>query len=55
MISPKPEPSEPVSVDDGIDAIALEALEQARLKEEAERYRNVPGPVVPPQKPVIVP
>jgi Protein of unknown function (DUF2934) len=48
-------PSKPVSVDDGIDAIAREALEEARRAEEAERYRQTPGPVVPPQKSAIVP
>jgi hypothetical protein len=51
----KTEPSELVSVDDTIDAIAREALEEARRIEEAERYRNVPGPIVPPQKPVVAP
>jgi hypothetical protein len=50
-----------VSVDDSIDAIAREALEEARRMEEArriaeaERYRNTPGPIVPPQKPAVVP
>jgi hypothetical protein len=47
----QPESTELVSVDDNIDAIAREALEEARRVEEAERYRNNPGPVVPPQKP----
>jgi hypothetical protein len=44
-----------VSVDDTIDAIAREALAEARRIEETERYRNNPGPVVPPQKPVAAP
>jgi hypothetical protein len=46
----RPESSELISVDDSIDAIAREALQEARRVEEAERYRNNPGPVVPPQK-----
>jgi hypothetical protein len=37
-----------VSVDDDIDAIAREALKEARRREEAKRYRDNPGPVVPP-------
>jgi hypothetical protein len=51
----KPESTELVSIDDSIDAIAREALEEARRMEEAERYRNVPGPIVPPHKPVATP
>jgi hypothetical protein len=51
----QPDSTEIVSVDDSIGAIAREALEEARRVEEAERYRSVPGPVVPPQKPTIVP
>jgi hypothetical protein len=56
----QPESSELVSVDDTIDAIAREALEEARRIEEAARYRSnpgavVPGPVVPPQTPVVAP
>ena len=51
----QPESTELVSVDDSIDAIAREALEEARRVEEAERYRSNPGPVVPPQKTTIVP
>ncbi len=31
------------------DAISREALAQARRIEEAERYRNNPGPVGPPR------
>jgi hypothetical protein len=50
-----PESSELVSVDDSIDAIAHEALEEARRREEAERYRAVPGPVVAPRIPMTVP
>ena len=42
------ESTELLSVDETIDAIAREALEEARRVEEAERYRNNPGPVVPP-------
>lgn len=42
-----------VSVDDDIDAIAREALEEARRMEEALRYRSNPGPIVPPEKPVV--
>jgi hypothetical protein len=49
------ESSELVNVDDSIDAIAREALEEARHQEEADRYRHIPGPVVAPQKPLVVP
>jgi hypothetical protein len=49
------ESSELVSVDETIDAIAREALEEARRMEEAERYRSIPGPILPPQKPVVAP
>jgi hypothetical protein len=49
------ESTELVSVDDAIDAIAREALEEAQRMEEAERYRSIPGPIVPPQKPVVAP
>ncbi len=38
-----------VSVDATIDAIAREAFAEARHVEEAERYRNNPGPVGPPR------
>jgi len=48
-------PSKPANIDDSIDAIAREALEEARRVEEAARYRQTPGPVVPPQKSAIVP
>ena len=48
-----PESSDLVSVDEEIDAIAREALEEARRMEEALRYRSNPGPIVPPQKPVV--
>lgn len=55
----QPESSELISIDggidDGIDAIAREALLEARRTEEAERYRNNPGPLVPPQKGMVVP
>jgi hypothetical protein len=44
-----------VSVDDDIDAIASEALKEARRLEEAERYRNNPGPVGPAPKVTIAP
>jgi hypothetical protein len=49
------ESNELVSIDDAIDAVAREALLEARRIEEAERYRNNPGPVVPPHPPVIAP
>jgi hypothetical protein len=51
----QPERSELVSVDDTIDAIAREALAEARRLEEEERYRNSSGPVVPPPKMMIAP
>lgn len=44
-----------VSVDETIEAIAREALVEARRVEEAERYRNNPGPVVPPHTPLVAP
>jgi len=43
------ESTELVSVDGTIDAIAREALAEARHIEEAQRYRNNPGPVGPPR------
>lgn len=46
-----PDPTEPgelVSVDENIDAIAREALDEARRREEAERYRGNPGALIPP-------
>ena len=49
------ESSELMSVDYRIDAIAREALAEARRPEEAERYRNNSGPVVPPPKVMIAP
>lgn len=49
------ESTELVSIDDAIDAIAREALLEARRLEEAQRYRNNPGPVVPPHLPVTAP
>ena len=45
----QPESSELVSVDATIDAIAREALAEARRIEEAQRYRHNPGPVGPPR------
>jgi hypothetical protein len=48
-----PKSSDLVSVDDDIDAIAREALEEARRMEEALRYRSNPGPIVPPGKSVV--
>ena len=51
----KAEATELVSVDETIDGIAREALEEARRVEEAQRYRNNPGPVVPPQRPTALP
>jgi hypothetical protein len=47
-MSNQPRPTELVSVDDTIDAVAREALEEAKRMEEAEKYRKQPGPVVPP-------
>ena len=41
--------TELVSVDDTIDAIAREALAEARRIEEEQRHRNNPGPVAPPK------
>jgi hypothetical protein len=41
------EPSELASLDQA-DAIAREALEEARCLDGTERYRNNPGPLVPP-------
>jgi hypothetical protein len=49
------EPAELVSVDATIDEIAREALEEARRVEEAERYLNNPGPLVPPHNPLATP
>jgi hypothetical protein len=43
----KPESNELMSVD-ASEAIAREALAEARRIEEAARYRNNPGPVGPP-------
>ena len=51
----QPESSDHVSVDDTIDAIAQEALAEARRIEEAERYRNTPGPIVAPPRTVVAP
>ena len=50
MLPDQPKAGELVSVDDTIDAIAREALAEARRIEEAERYRSNPGAVVPPQQ-----
>jgi hypothetical protein len=41
----QPETSELLSVDDTIDAIARQALAEARRLEEAERHRNNSGPL----------
>jgi hypothetical protein len=49
------ESSELVSVDATIDEIAREALEEARRVEDLERYRNNPGPLMPPPNPVVKP
>jgi hypothetical protein len=51
----QPASTDLVSIDDSIDAIAREALLEARRIEEAERYRSNPGPVVPPHPPAIAP
>lgn len=50
-ISRQIESTELVSVDDTIDAVAREALAEARRVEEEQRHRNIPGPVVPPKNP----
>lgn len=42
------EPTELISVDDTIEAIAREALAEARRIEEIERFRRNPGPLVAP-------
>lgn len=42
------EPTELISVGDAIDAIAREALAEARRIEEIERFRHHPGPLVAP-------
>jgi hypothetical protein len=49
------ESAELVSVDATIDEIAREALEEARRVEELERYRNNPGPLMPPPNPSVAP
>jgi hypothetical protein len=49
------ESSELVSVDATIDEIAREALQEARRVEDLERYRNNPGPLMPPPNPVVKP
>jgi hypothetical protein len=48
-----PKSGDLVSVDEDIDAIAREALEEARRMEEALRYRNNPGPIVAPERPAL--
>ena len=48
-----PQSGDLVSVDEDIDAIAREALEEARRMEEALRYRNNPGPIVAPERPAL--
>jgi hypothetical protein len=47
-MSTQPDSTELVSVDDTIDAIAREALSEARRVEEAEKLRTTPGPIVAP-------
>lgn len=42
-----PESTEFSSVDDNIDELAREALEETRRVEEAKKYRNNPGPIIP--------
>jgi hypothetical protein len=58
-MSNQPESSGRVSVDKDIDAIAQVALEEARRLEEAQReaqrYRDNPGPIAPPQPSTITP
>jgi hypothetical protein len=44
-----------LSVEEDIDAIAREALEEARHTEEALRYRSNPGPIIAPDKPLVAP
>lgn len=44
-----------VNADATNDAIAREALDEARHMGEAQRYRSNPGPVVPPQVSALVP
>jgi hypothetical protein len=50
-----PERGELVSLDETIDAIAREALAEARRRGEVERYRNNSGPAIPPPKMMITP
>jgi hypothetical protein len=50
----QPESRELTSLDQA-DAIEREALEEARCIEGTERYRNNPGPLVPPTVPVVAP
>jgi hypothetical protein len=51
----QPDSTELVSVDENIDAIGREALEEAKRREEAERYRNQPGPIVTPKPAEVAP
>ena len=50
----QPKLSEALSLEDAINA-EHEAFDEARRIEEAQRYRNNPGPVVPPQTSVLAP
>jgi hypothetical protein len=47
-MSTHPESTGLVSVEDTIDAIAREALAEARRAEETEKLRKIPGPIVAP-------
>jgi hypothetical protein len=49
------ESNELVSIDATIDAIAREALQEARRLEEAGKYRKNPGPLVAPESPLVMP
>ena len=53
-IPKQPEPDELMSPDQA-DAIEREILEEARCIEGTERYRNNPGPLVPPTVAVVAP
>lgn len=51
----RPESSKPLSLEDATNSAEHEAFDEARRMEEAQRYRNNPGPVVPPQISVLSP